>query len=262
MKFLPIIISIFILIIWFFYEQNVDVNEKKIEKKELSIEIKKEIEKQKQEKVKTNELINNSWAINNIKKSKINIGYNKGVVEKLGNKSEIYVSIDKLKYSSNIDNIIKINWKNLENIEYIMIWDYSFKTQIIDWFIYILVEENNYLNWSYPIVFQNKDWSIFQYNKKIIFTLSKNNLVVNDITPKILKNDIERNIILQWKWLSKVISIQLSNNIVLKSTSFNVINDNVLIIKIPKNLSIWSYSLNIMNVEWINTPDIKINIRA
>ena len=263
MKYLPILLF-FLVIFWFFYEKKIDINENK-NKIEISNEIKKEILKQ--EKTKNilkqwNGVVNANNKIDN--KSEIitktnNTEINSQVKPKNYDiNSEI--NIDKLKYSSNTNNIIKIGWKRLEEIEYIIIWKNSYKTQLIDWFLYVLIEENNYLDWDYIVIFQNKNWSIFQYNKIITFTLNKNNLVVTDITPKVLKNNIERNIILQWKWFSKVISIQLSNNIVLKSTSFNVINNNVMVIKIPKNMSIWNYSLNIMNTEWIFTPDIKINV--
>jgi len=170
------------------------------------------------------------------------------------------ISIEKLNYSSNVSNIIKITWNNLDQIEYVIIWDMSFKPEYNTDYLYVLVEKNNILNWEQIVFFQRLNWKIETYPEKINFTFTDSNIVVVNITPRIIKNDINRNIILQWKWFSKVISIWLSNNIILKDTSFNIITDEVMSVVIPKGLGIWKYKLNIMNVEWIYKTDIDIEI--
>ena len=72
-----------------------------------------------------------------------------------------------------------------------------------------------------------------------------------NITPNKLKLDIDKNIVLQWVWFSKIMSIQLNNNTILDSSNFEVVSDNLLILKLPKNLWVWEYSLNIMWVDKI-----------
>lgn len=273
---LTLSLLIFVVFLWFLYKREEDLAIDKEPKKntEISQEIKSEILKQeaiKKNQKNTNtinninlantdpEIIKNAVLIDNNlieNDSKNNIWDLKWTPKKSEN-----INLQKLNYSSNINNIIKFSWNNLEQIVSVKIWENSFVPELIEWFLYVLVEENNYLNWEYSVFFILKDWTITNFDKKINFSLSNESLLVTDITPKELKNDIERNIILQWKWFTKVISIQLSNNIVLKSTSFNIINDNVLNIKIPKNLDIWKYSLNIMNTSWIVKPNIQLTIK-
>lgn len=263
---------IFIFLVWFFYEKQIDLNTNQKQEDVIPEEIKLEILTQEQIKKNIANIDNfelpweksNSWVeiFETITGSKTDSSNIKIIdLEKQNElKNKVEINILKDNFSSNINNIIKFSWENLDQIRFVNIWEHSFIPELIDWFLYILVEENNYLNWEYFVIFQMKDWSVKTLDKKIEFSLSFKNLVVNDITPKVLKNDIARNIILQWKWFLKIISIQLSNNIVLKSTSFEAISDNVLIIKIPENLEAWKYSLNIMDTQWINKPNIQITI--
>ena len=286
MKYLITIwILFFLIIIWVFYEKNFDNEKKDTPINQISKKILKEIEKQNKEgKI----IIENSNELNPEEiKEKIKIqkaedlnnktnGKSELLLEKPNNNSEnkiekeiellenpdiLDINISGLNYSSNNNNIIKINWGNFNDIEYVNIWEYKFKPQLIDWFLYILIEENNYLDWKYNINFILKNWDTLKYDKQINFSLSKSSLLVTDITPKLLRNDINRNIVLQWKWFSKIISIQLSNNIVLKDTSFKIINDKVMSILIPKDLNPWSYNLNILYTDWIYKPNINIDIK-
>lgn len=273
---LTLSLLIFVIALSFLYkdEDNSIINLESKNNTEISQEIKLEISKQ--EEIKKNQKITNTINNINIVNTDPEIIKNSQLIDsnliENNSKNNIWdlkwtpkksenINLQKINYSSNINNIIKFNWNNLDQIVSVKIWEHSFVPELIEWFLYVLVEENNYLNWEYSVFFILKDWTMTSFDKKINFSLSNESLLVTDITPKELKNDIERNIVLQWKWFTKVISIQLSNNIVLKSTSFNIINDNVLNIKIPKNLDIWKYSLNIMNTNWIVKPNIQLTIK-
>lgn len=170
------------------------------------------------------------------------------------------LSIVKLSYSSNIDNTIKFKWVNLDQIKIIEIWDLQFTPHIIDSDLYIPIIKNNILKWNYFIYFYTKSWEKLVYKENIHFNYEPWNIFIGNITPSKIKNDISRNIVLQWKWFSKIISIQLSNNIVFEETSFNIINDNVMSVIIPKWIDQWEYSLNLMNIDWIYKSKILINI--
>lgn len=217
-----------------------------------------------QQKIKQNQININS--INNINientDQKIIQEYENNIksTNSTNQSSDNNIKISKTKFSSNINNIIKISWNNIEDIIEVKIWNYIYYPSIIEWLLYILVEQNTKLNWEYEVLLVFKDNSVQKLYTKLFFSYNSESLIVSDITPSKIKNDIDRNIILQWKWFSKVISIQLSNNIVLKDTYFNIINDNVLNIKIPKGLDKWIYGINIMNTDWIIRPDSKIEI--
>ncbi len=277
-----LIIFVLFLLTLYFYEKNIDFfdfdNDKQIEislkiddnlLNELDeienvieiLEIKIDWEVVKKEdinnKIKEDSVVVISWTEKKEKKEIDNIEKEVSIInyENIDN-----ISIEKLNYSSNISNIIKIKWKNLDQIEFVIIWEMSFKPEYNSDYLYVLVEKNDALNWEQIVFFQRLNWKIETYPEKLKFTYTDSNIVVVNITPRIIKNDINRNIVLQWKWYSKVISIWLSNNIILKDTSFNVITDAVMSVVIPKGLENWKYKLNIMDVEWIYKTDIDIEI--
>lgn len=279
MKYLYILVLVVIFSLWYFYKIDID-KEIYDQKEEINKEILKEIEKQEEldeeinkqideiQKIKEeikekqiSELIDESKEKNNDTVDNEIIEENLIQNESINSENILDLNIEKLNYSSNTNNLIKLAWVWLENIENITIWEYNFNFDYIDWYIYILVEENSNLNWEYLLIFELNDWTIINYKDRINFNYSDKSLLINDITPKSLLNDTARNIILQWKWFTKVISIQLSNNIVLTETSYNIINDNVMSIVIPKWLEKWYYSINIMGVDWIYNSESSIEIK-
>lgn len=168
--------------------------------------------------------------------------------------------INKISFSSNINNLMVITWDKIKEIKTISIWNNKFIPKFEDWKLYIWITSDLFTNWDYNLFFLLNNWTNIEYSKPISFIFNNSKVNIANITPDILKNDINRNIVLQWNWFSKVISIQLSNNIILKNTNFNIINDNVMSIVIPKNLKVWQYKLNLMDVEWIYKSNLEINI--
>lgn len=164
-------------------------------------------------------------------------------------------------FNGNINNILEIDWKWLEQIDYVNIWWISFKWKYENNKFYILIDKWTFGSWDFFLMFKLNNWTIITSNKKINFYYSQDKVNISNITPKIIKNDIDRYIVVQWNWFSKIVSIQLNNNIILKSTEYEIINDNVLSVKIPKWLNPWDYYINIMdtnNIYQINY--IKFNI--
>lgn len=269
-----LVLSFFIFIFGLTYVmQNQNYETIEIQKKqELPPKIKQEIKKQeiikkdleyKNTKYKEtiyqkdiNEIELDTWSTDSIEEPK----NSNEIKNKKSTWDNLYI-IDKLDYISNIDNLLKFSWDNLEKIDKIKIWDDLYIPYISNWSLFVLVENSKSYNWDYSIIFILKNWEEISLEKKVNFSFNNDIFIVTNITPKILKNDIVRNIVLQWEGFNKIISIQLSNNIVLKATSFNIINDNVLIIKIPEWLEIWKYSLNIMGTQGIFTPNIQITIK-
>lgn len=164
-------------------------------------------------------------------------------------------------FNSNINNIIEITWKWLDQVDYVNIWWVSFVWKYENNNLYLLIDKWTFSTWDFFLIFKLKNWNIITSTKKVSFYYSVDKVNISNITPKIIKNDIDRYIVVQWNWFSKIVSIQLNNNIILKSTEYTIINDNVLSIKIPKWLNPWEYSINIMdtsNIYQINY--IKFNI--
>lgn len=228
-----------------------DVNEEWIENIQEKI-----VEKNIWDKVKKLFTINKKSEILEEKDNKI-IEENVLLVE-----NSIYsnVLLSKTSFSSNINNLLEINWNNLDKIKSIHIWKEVFEPKFNKWTIYIWIDSGLFYKWNYKLYFKWIDWNLVDVNQEITFMYSNSKVNLANITPNVLKNDIDRNIVLQWSWFSKIISIQLSNNIIIKNTNFNIINDNVMSLLIPKWLNIWKYKLNIMDIEWIYKSNLEIEI--
>jgi hypothetical protein len=69
---------------------------------------------------------------------------------------------------------------------------------------------------------------------------------VHAVTPDRIPNDHAANIVLQGRGFDRVVSIQLNNTYILKSTEFTRINDRVMVVEMPEGLDPGSYFLNIM----------------
>lgn len=144
------------------------------------------------------------------------------------------------------DNLIALDWENLDFIENIIIWNNSFNTIKI-WEKYFLAIEKNILDsWKQSIKILDKNQKKIDYKNDINFVKNDNSIKIFDITPKELNKDKKSNIVLQWSWFSKIISIQINNNTILEQSNFEIISDNLAIVKLPKDLEIWDYYLNIM----------------
>lgn len=161
------------------------------------------------------------------------------------------INLSNFIFNSNINNLLIVSWNNLDKISYINIWWVSFTPQFKDNKLYVWIDKNTFANWDYFVIFQLNNKEIYYYPKKIYFYHDDNSINISWITPNQIKNDMDRYIIIQWNNLSKVIRVQLSNNIVLKETNFNIVNDNVITIKIPAWLNPWDYYINFMWTFWI-----------
>lgn len=161
------------------------------------------------------------------------------------------VKLSNLSFNSNINNLLIISWDNLWNIQYVNIWWKTFTPKLDNNKLYIWIDKDSFASWDYFLLFQLKNNQIQTYQSKIKFTYDSNSINISQITPSSIKNDIDRYLVIQWNNLSKVIRVQLSNNVILKDTSFKVINNNVITIKIPAWLNPWNYFINFMWTQWI-----------
>lgn len=232
-------------------EQNLDIEKIFIDEKEVNKNDEVNINKDSSIKI-----IWKSKENNTLKSSDLDINisdiFTKTNQEELKKDQELQIKKDiKLVINSkNIevykDNLIWLSWENLDFIESIKIWEKYFKTIKI-WEKYFLPIEKNVLKWwKYEIKILNKQNLETIFSNEINFIDNDNLIKIYDITPKIISKEKSTNIVLQWSWFSKIISIQINNNTILEKSNFEIISDNLAIVKLPKDLEIWDYYLNIM----------------
>lgn len=232
-------------------EQNLDIEKIFIDEKEVNKNDEVNINKDSSIKI-----IWKSKENNTLKSSDLDINisdiFTKTNQEELKKDQELQIKKDiKLVINSkNIevykDNLIWLSWENLDFIDSIKIWEKYFKTIKI-WEKYFLPIEKNVLKWwKYEIKILNKQNLETIFSNEINFIDNDNLIKIYDITPKIISKEKSTNIVLQWSWFSKIISIQINNNTILEKSNFEIISDNLAIVKLPKDLEIWDYYLNIM----------------
>ncbi len=161
------------------------------------------------------------------------------------------ISLKNNSFNSNINNLLELRWDNLDSVSFVNIWGKNLRSVFDSDKLYVPIDKNTFSWWDYFIFLWLNDWNIFTLNDKIKFTFSPEKINISDINPKVVKNDSDKYITIQWNWFNKIISIELSNNLILKSTSFTIFNDNVMWVKIPKSLPAWEYFLNIMDTKKI-----------
>ncbi|MBW7954503.1 hypothetical protein H3C61_01690 [Candidatus Gracilibacteria bacterium] len=163
----------------------------------------------------------------------------------------ININLDKYNLNSNINNLIKISGDKKYLIKYVNIGGINLTPIIDKEDIFLSIEKNTFGEGEYFIILQMIDNSIHTLDKKIFFSFSDTETNIANITPKSIKNDTDNIIVLQGNGFSKVISLQLSNNTILKNASFEIISDQVMSVKIPKNLDKGTYFFNIMTTKGI-----------
>ncbi len=182
--------------------------------------------------------------------------------QKNTNISDLKIDIINQKYSSNTDNLIELIWTWFDNIDMIWVGDKFFKlNKLQDNKYYFMVPSGSFWNWEYFIFALLKNKSVVSLNKSVKFEYKNQKLVIFNLAPNKIKNDIPRWITLQWKWLKNTISVQLSDNKIFKKTDFNIVSDSLLLVRIPYNLEIWNYFINIMTLDGIyEFPEYKFEI--
>lgn len=155
-------------------------------------------------------------------------------------------------FNSNINNLVEISGKEIDLIKYVNIWEVSLTPIKNNQKTYLAIEKNTFWAWEYFIIVQLNNNVLIPLDQKVTFEYSNSKVNIANITPRHIENKKDTFIVLQWNGFWKVISIQLSNNIILKNTSFDIINDSVLSVKIPAWLETGNYYFNIMTIDWIS----------
>lgn len=194
----------------------------------------------------------NNWIFNNdtlkvkYKIEEINNDFEEKIYTLSLENKKIKFNLSKKNFETYKDNLIQIYWENLDFIKELKIWNYKFSLNKIWDNYYLPIEKNTIKKWTYNITLTDYKNNNYFYKNLISFNDDENNIKIYDIVPKKVDNKIQKKLVIQWVWFSKIISIQINNNTILESSSFEIISDNLVIINLPKNLLKWNYYLNIM----------------
>lgn len=153
--------------------------------------------------------------------------------------------------SSNIDNLIPISGEHLDTIDRVVVGEKSFQGSMKWDVYYFILPRNTFGSWDYFVGLYLKNGELIASGKKLSFTYDSSPINIAAITPSTIKNDKDGYVVVQGNGFSKMVSLQLSNNLIFKSAQFTVVNDQVVSIKIPKWLDPGEYTFNMMDTTWI-----------
>lgn len=154
--------------------------------------------------------------------------------------------------SSNINQLLEISASsNLDTIDRVIIGEKTFVWVVQGKVYYVTIPKNTFWNWDFFLGLYLKNGKLVSTDEKISFVYNSSPINIGAITPTEIKSDADRYVVVQGNGFEKIISIQLSNNLIFKNTLFTVVNDNVVSVKIPKWLQTGEYYFNIMDTAGI-----------
>jgi len=153
--------------------------------------------------------------------------------------------------SSNIDHLVPLSGKNLESIDRVVVGEKTFSGLVKDGKYYFIIPKDTFGNGEFFIGLYLRNGQLVPTQDRLAFTYNGNPINIAAITPNQLRNEEDHYVVVQGNGFSKMISIQLSNNLIFKNALFTVINDNVVSIKIPKGLEPGEYYFNMMDTAGI-----------
>lgn len=171
--------------------------------------------------------------------------------EVIENFSNIDVFFKKTSFDGGFNNLIPLSGSGLENIAFIIIGEKSFLPIKTADAYYLSVEKNTFSSGEFFVLFQDKKKNITPLNQKFTFFNNNKAVSISGIVPNILPQNQKQQVVLQGKGFSKLVSLQLSNSVILKNTSFQIISDGVVIVDIPENLPLWTYQFTLMTLDSI-----------
>ena len=176
-------------------------------------------------------------------------------------KQLVVSSFNSQNFNSNISNILEISGKNLELIDYLIIWEKKIEWIYKDNKFYARIDKATFWNWDFFVGFYLKNGKLESSPLKLTFSYNPNPINIAAITPDKISNKKDSYVVIQWNWFNKIVSLQLSNNYIFKNTLFNIINNQVATVKIPSGLTPGVYYFNIMDTKWIyNAANLKLTI--
>lgn len=107
---------------------------------------------------------------------------------------------------------------------------------------------------DYFVAVHAKDGRLLPLKEKLTFSSDGQSVGVSDVTPSSVPNVRDAYVTLQGRGFSKVVSVQLSNSLVIKNASVKALDDTVAIVRIPAGIPPGDYAMNVMDVNGISSP--------
>ena len=161
------------------------------------------------------------------------------------------IAITQTKYNSNINNLLTFRGQELGNVKFVNIGEKRIRPVYSSGSLYVQVEKDTFTTGDYFVFLTLKTGKILTPNIHLSFEYSSSPINIANITPKTIQNSEERFVVIQGNGFDKIVSIQLSNNLILKNAEFKIINNQVAWVKIPKDLPVGEYYFNIMDTHSI-----------
>lgn len=161
------------------------------------------------------------------------------------------IRIVETRYNSNINNLITLQGKNLDSIEFVNIGEKSIRPVYASGTLFVRVDRDTFASGEYLVFFTLRNGKILTSDYHLWFEHSSSPINIANVTPRTLGNNTDQFIVIQGNGFDKIVSIQLSNNLILKNAEFHIINKQVAGVKIPKDLPPGEYYFNIMDTSSI-----------
>lgn len=159
------------------------------------------------------------------------------------------IFLEKLTINGNTNNLIEVTGTGKEDIAYINIWWINLTPINSGSGYFIAINKNSFIAGEYFMIINYNDGTIETLNDKlnVIFDNKKVNIV--EFNPNTIDNKSDKYITVVGNGFEKVIWVQLNNNVILKKTNYNIINDKIISVLIPAGMEPWEYYLNIMTID-------------
>jgi len=177
-----------------------------------------------------------------------------------------WISINKI--NNDFDQYFEVYWKNLNSIENIFIncWKKSETFNIAiykDNKISIQIDKWSLWNWNCQVwTFFN--WIAFFSDFSFESKKSDNQLwvAIKNITPREISSKKWWALVFQWSWFKKIVAAQIDNWTILDLNFLKIINDNILIVNVPKKFKKWEYFFRLLTKKWVlELKNLKIQIK-
>lgn len=157
------------------------------------------------------------------------------------------ITIAATHYNSNINNLVTIRGNNLDTIEFMNIGEKRIRPIYSTGTLFVRIDRDTFASGEYFVFFTLKNGKILTSEYRLSFEHADSAINIANITPRLVRNNEDRFVVIQGNGFDKIISIQLSNNLILKNAEFQIINKQVAGVKIPKDLPPGEYYFNIMD---------------
>lgn len=157
-------------------------------------------------------------------------------------------------FSSDTNNAVRIVGAPKGFISSVVIGASTFRgADLRDGYVFV-TDRGTFADGDYFVAVYAKDGRLLPLKDKVSFITDGQSVGVSGVTPASVPATRDSFVTLQGRGFSRVVSIQLSNSLVIKNASFRAVDDTVAIVRVPAGVPAGEYAMNIMDVNGISSP--------